>query len=102
MSSQLLPCAMLLSSCAVAPVCAGIVQVDNSVSLRNNVPEGLVVWADSGRVIQVSWGWRQHGVCQDPVSLPLHSRWQVQCTTGGPCSGRLCHGGRQNICASNW
>lgn len=28
--------------------------VDNDVSLKNDVPEGMVVWADSGRVIQVS------------------------------------------------
>jgi hypothetical protein len=28
-------------------------QVDADVSLRNDVPEGLEVWADSGRIIQV-------------------------------------------------
>lgn len=28
--------------------------VDNDVSLRNDVPEGMAVWADSGRIIQVS------------------------------------------------
>jgi hypothetical protein len=33
-----------------------LLQVDNDVVLRNDVPEGMVVWADSGRVIQV---WRQ-------------------------------------------
>jgi signal transduction histidine kinase len=27
--------------------------VDNDVSLRNEVPEGMLVWADSGRIIQV-------------------------------------------------
>jgi signal transduction histidine kinase len=27
--------------------------VDNEVSLRNEVPEGMLVWADSGRIIQV-------------------------------------------------
>eukprot|EP00878_Enallax_costatus_P033309 GHUV01036722.1.p1 GENE.GHUV01036722.1~~GHUV01036722.1.p1 ORF type:complete len:137 (-),score=25.96 GHUV01036722.1:316-726(-) len=29
--------------------------VDNDVSLRNDVPEGMVVWADSGRFVQVRW-----------------------------------------------
>jgi hypothetical protein len=29
------------------------VQVDADVSLRNDVPEGLEVWADSGRIVQV-------------------------------------------------
>lgn len=27
--------------------------VDNEVALRNEVPEGMAVWADSGRIIQV-------------------------------------------------
>lgn len=28
-------------------------QVDADVTLRNDVPEGLEVWADSGRIVQV-------------------------------------------------
>jgi hypothetical protein len=33
--------------------------VDNEVALRNEVPEGMLVWADSGRIIQVGAGVRQ-------------------------------------------
>lgn len=40
------------SQCGLLLCCA--VQVDADVSLRNDVPEGLEVWADSGRIIQVS------------------------------------------------
>ena len=35
--------------CPLLPV----LQVDSDVSLRNDVPEGVEVWADSGRIIQV-------------------------------------------------
>ena len=56
--------------------------VDNDVSLRNDVPEGMIVWADSGRMIQVGdWGTHLGYMCMEVLEQVHSGTYCLMCCT---------------------